>query len=98
MNANDHVIRHVGPPAASALRRAGALACFLVALQGFATPSFALTLAQKPLYAGGAIPPLVMLVISKDQQLYKKAYNDYSDLDGDGARSFLWPAPLERWR
>ncbi|MBW7923195.1 MAG: fimbrial assembly protein [Burkholderiaceae bacterium] len=85
MNANDHVIRHVGPPAASALRRAGALACFLVALQGFATPSFALTLAQKPLYAGGAIPPLVMLDISKDQQLYKKAYNDYSDLDGDGA-------------
>ncbi len=85
MNANDHGIRHVGPRAASALRRAGVLACLLVGLQGFATPSFALTLAQKPLYAGGAIPPLVMLDISKDQQLYKKAYNDYSDLDDDGA-------------
>jgi type IV pilus assembly protein PilY1 len=26
-----------------------------------------------------------MLAMSKDQQLYKKAYNDYSDLDDDGA-------------
>ena len=25
-----------------------------------------------------------MLDISKDQQLHKKAYNDYSDLDNDG--------------
>ena len=25
-----------------------------------------------------------MLTLSKDQQLFKKAYNDYSDLDGDG--------------
>src|SRR3954470_4638946 len=49
-------------------------------------PTFAalINLAQKPLFTGAPIPPKVMLAISKDQQLYKKAYNDYSDLDGDG--------------
>ena len=30
------------------------------------------------------IPPQIMLTLTKDQQLFKKAYNDYSDLDGDG--------------
>lgn len=29
-------------------------------------------------------PPLVMLAMSKDEQLYVKAYTDYSDLDNDG--------------
>ena len=43
-----------------------------------------LNLAQTPLFIGANVPPQVMLTISKDQQLYKKAYNDYSDLDGDG--------------
>ena len=43
-----------------------------------------LNLAQTPLFIGAAVPPQVMLTISKDQQLYKKAYNDYTDLDGDG--------------
>ena len=43
-----------------------------------------LNMGQFPLYLGASIPPLVMLDITKDQQLFKKAYNDYSDLDGDG--------------
>src|SRR4029079_11498887 len=38
----------------------------------------------EPLFIGVTPSPKVMLTISKDQQLYKKAYNDYSDLDGDG--------------
>ena len=44
-----------------------------------------LTLATQPIYLGAAIPPQVMITMTKDQQLHKKAYNDYSDLDGDGA-------------
>ncbi len=44
----------------------------------------ALTLAQEPLFLSGSVKPQVMLDISKDQQLYKRAYNDYSDLDDDG--------------
>src|ERR1700750_317219 len=48
-------------------------------------PTFAalINLAQKPLFTGAPISPKVLLAISKDQQLYKKAYNDYSDLDPD---------------
>src|SRR5262245_56075626 len=48
------------------------------------TAAALLNLAQTPLFIGANVPPQVMLTISKDQQLYKKAYNDYSDLDGDG--------------
>lgn len=56
---------------------------FLAALS---VPSAAAALdpAQRPLFLRAGIPPQVMLDISKDQQLFKKAYNDYADLDGDG--------------
>jgi type IV pilus assembly protein PilY1 len=57
-----------------------AVALFCTVMQ----PTYALTLATQPLFLGPAVPPQVMLTLSKDQQLYKKAYNDYSDLDGDG--------------
>ncbi|WP_156458353.1 hypothetical protein [Rhodanobacter sp. Root627] len=30
------------------------------------------------------VPPLVMLVMSRDEQLFNKAYPDYTDLDNDG--------------
>ncbi|MCS7232375.1 MAG: hypothetical protein RMJ67_09620, partial [Elusimicrobiota bacterium] len=30
------------------------------------------------------VPPLVMLVMGRDHKLYYEAYNDASDLDGDG--------------
>ena len=41
-------------------------------------------ISNEPLFLAGSTPPLVMLNISKDHQLSYKAYNDYSDLDGDG--------------
>ncbi|PWB60174.1 MAG: hypothetical protein C3F18_00070 [Nitrosomonadales bacterium] len=43
-----------------------------------------MTIPAGPLYVGASVPPIVMLNITKDQNLYQKAYNDYSDLDGDG--------------
>src|SRR3954468_2247985 len=43
-----------------------------------------LNLSQLPLSVGANVAPKVMLTVSKDQQLFKKAYNDYSDLDSDG--------------
>lgn len=52
-------------------------------LAAVATPNN-LNLASEPLFLGTNPIPKVMLTISKDQQLFKKAYNDYSDLDGDG--------------
>ena len=58
-----------------------AVALFCMATQ----PTFAAlqNLSQEPLIAGIQVPPQIMLAISKDQQLYKKAYNDYSDLDAN---------------
>lgn len=37
-----------------------------------------------PITVSESTAPLVMLVMSRDNQLWYKAYNDYSDLDGDG--------------
>lgn len=36
------------------------------------------------LVTGADVPPRVMINLSNDHQLYYKAFNDYSDLDGDG--------------
>jgi type IV pilus assembly protein PilY1 len=41
-------------------------------------------LFDKPYLSGEEVPPYVMLAVTKDQQLFKKAYDDFSDIDGDG--------------
>ena len=43
-----------------------------------------INLFNQPPIAGENVPPSVMITASKDQELFKKAYDDYSDLDGDG--------------
>jgi type IV pilus assembly protein PilY1 len=44
-----------------------------------------LNLATVPLFLGVTIPPpMVMLNIPKDHQLFTKLYNDFGDVDGDG--------------
>lgn len=56
----------------------------------FATGLFALIVshsvvaapAQDPLFLTTSAPPLVTLAMSVDNELFKKAYNDYSNLDG----------------
>lgn len=47
------------------------------------SPSSAIDIAQKPVFLNPP-DPRVMLVMSRDHELYKKAYTDYSDLDGGG--------------
>jgi len=42
-------------------------------------------IAQQPLFTTSGQPPLNMLVMGKDHKIYYEAYNDASDLDGDGA-------------
>ena len=41
-------------------------------------------LSQTPLFVSQALAPLNMLVMGRDHKLYYEAYNDASDLDGDG--------------
>ena len=40
---------------------------------------------QTPITTVESAPPVVMLNMTRDHQLFYKAYNDYSDLDNDGA-------------
>jgi type IV pilus assembly protein PilY1 len=46
-------------------------------------PASAIDIAQKPVFLNPP-DPRVMLVMSRDHELSKKAYNDHSDLNGDG--------------
>jgi type IV pilus assembly protein PilY1 len=47
----------------------------------FAAP---LNIKDEPLFLNAVPPPLNMLVLSRDHRMYYEAYNDASDLDGDG--------------
>ncbi|MDN3639512.1 PilC/PilY family type IV pilus protein [Simiduia curdlanivorans] len=58
------------------------LACFMAMATTQAVQ--AVDLAQIPLFLSQPVVPIVMLNMSNDHQLYFKAYDDYSDLDGDG--------------
>ncbi|MEX0872124.1 MAG: PilC/PilY family type IV pilus protein [Aquisalimonadaceae bacterium] len=60
-----------------------ALAPGLAALMSH-SPAQAQAIAQQPLFLSASEPPQTMLVLSRDHELYKEAYPDYSDLDGDG--------------
>ncbi|HTR01531.1 MAG TPA: hypothetical protein VMH83_16145 [Candidatus Acidoferrum sp.] len=63
----------------SALLTAG-LACMQPVSAQLTSSNFSLT----PPLITEASPPNVMLVMSDDQELYKKAYSDFTDIDGDG--------------
>ncbi|MEZ5515011.1 MAG: PilC/PilY family type IV pilus protein [Steroidobacteraceae bacterium] len=47
-------------------------------------PGGPLGLANKPLFLNDSVAPLNMLVVGRDHKLYYEAYNDASDLNGDG--------------
>ncbi|WP_040307582.1 pilus assembly protein [Agarivorans albus] len=59
------------------------IACFF----GLVTPvsnAAQLDLSNVPLYVGSDAPPMVMMVMGRDHSLFYEAYNDASDLTGDG--------------
>lgn len=68
--------------------RAGGAVVVLAAIVALVVPLRAALgdydIAQEPLYTKVAQPPLMMMVMSRDEQLFNKAYSDYSDLDDDG--------------
>ena len=71
--------------------RTGLLAAML--LLG-ALPAAAIVIAQKPVFLNPP-DPRVMLVMSRDHELSKKAYNDYSDLDGDGVLETIYTDSID---
>jgi type IV pilus assembly protein PilY1 len=71
--------------AQSAFKPARLLVSLICAGLGASLPSSAqAAIAQAPLFLGTAAPPLVMLTMGRDHKLYYEAYNDASDLNGDG--------------
>ena len=51
---------------------------------GIGAAHAAIDVSQNPLFTTTSQPPLNMLVMGRDHKLYYEAYNDASDLDGDG--------------
>lgn len=43
-----------------------------------------LALTDSPLFLSTSVPPLNLLVMGRDHKLYYEAYNDHTDLNGDG--------------
>lgn len=64
--------------------RTGLLLTCVLCLSMSARFSYAIVLADQPLFLKNPVTPVVMLNMSSDHQLFFKAYDDYSDLDGDG--------------
>ena len=70
------------------LTHRSALGCVIAGLLTAFTPAAlaqsTVSLAQIPLLALKSAPGLVMMTMSRDQRLFYAAYNDSSDLNGDG--------------
>ena len=58
--------------------------CLITFVSLMASNSHAVTISDTPAYITASVPPLVMLAMTKDHQLFYKAYNDFTDLNGDG--------------
>ena len=56
----------------------------LTALQAGSAMAATLAISDSPLFLNGTVAPLNMLVMGRDHKLYYEAYNDHTDLDGDG--------------
>lgn len=72
------------PPAQAASSTAGVGLDAPISITSDGKAAVADNYTAYPLLNVGSVPPLVMLVMSRDEQLYIKAYTDYTDLDGDG--------------
>ena len=49
-----------------------------------AVASHALVIPNQPLSAQPAAKPMIMMALGRDHRLFYEAYNDASDIDGDG--------------
>jgi type IV pilus assembly protein PilY1 len=62
-----------------------ALVCLVLLPLSAANAAVSQVPAQLPLFLNNSVPPLNMLVVGRDHKLFFPAYNDASDLDGDGS-------------
>ncbi|MBW2164001.1 MAG: fimbrial assembly protein, partial [Deltaproteobacteria bacterium] len=69
------------------------LIIFLASLYSAGT-AFA-AVSQTPLFLTTSVPPILMLTMGRDHKLYYEAYNDASDLDGDGALDIRYTPSID---
>lgn len=60
------------------------LALLLLCVKPHNSHAAPINISQDPLFLTQAVPPLTMLVLGRNHKLYYEAYNDSSDLNGDG--------------
>ncbi len=66
------------------LRTIARITLFQICAWVISQQALALEIPDIPLFVSRPVAPIVMLDASRDHQLFYKAYNDYSDIDGDG--------------
>ena len=54
-----------------------------------------LNLSQTPLFLTDSVAPMTMLVVSRDHKVFFEAYNDSSDIDGDGVIDLRFKPAVE---
>lgn len=61
-------------------------ACLIASLPLLLCPAYSVhaDVSQQPLFLTSSVPPIVMLTMGRDHKLFYEAYNDASDLNGDG--------------
>src|SRR5690606_28518822 len=79
------------------LAKAARMACIggALALAGAPVNAAEMNLSPLPLYLSPSVPPLNMLVVGRDHKLYYEAYNDYTDLDGDGVLDLRYKPSID---
>ena len=78
------------------LRITGLLLMAIYTSLGVQTATAApLALRNVPIFLNDSVAPLNMLVVGRDHKLYYEAYNDASDLDGDGILEIGFKPALE---
>ncbi|MFI3245477.1 MAG: PilC/PilY family type IV pilus protein [Ferrimonas sp.] len=70
-------------------------ATFALSPMSWAASVSTMPLATGPLNVGQDVAPMVMLVMSRDHTLYFEAYNDASDLDGDGVVDYQYKPSID---
>jgi type IV pilus assembly protein PilY1 len=68
----------------SFLLKTAAISSVILSLGAAITPVSA-QMSQSPMVVRQPAPPLVLLTVGRDEKLFNAAYNDYSDVDGDGS-------------
>lgn len=67
----------------------------MLLMWGAGSGAIAGEISQLPLFLTQEVPPLNLIVLGRDHKLYYEAYNDASDLNGDGKLDIRYDPAIE---